>query len=1236
MLTGRALNPRREWAWFVGAFACLALLIGFVLHAERKEMDAQESDRLKVQAHVIADNLGRQLEGLSQALSGIREELPSWDPQQLARVAGTRLKALSDAMPGVQAIHILDAQGQVLATSSDIATVGRSFADRELFTLPRDRADPTLLYLSPPYASRREQIYTVNVGRALSDGSGRFAGVVTAALNPDYFQVLLRSVLYAPDMQTALLHGDGTLFLSVPAVDRSVGVDRSKPSSFFTRHRDSGNTESLLVGRSSSSGDERVMVMRTIQRTAPTMDRPLIVAVSRDLAAVVLPWRRHAILYTTLLLLFASAAGLVLARQQRRRAAHERFTLAREAERHDSAERLELALAGADLGLWDWHVPSNKVVFSSRWFTMLGYASNDFEPVLEVWRSLLHPEDSQLAQATIDAHLQGRTVLYELEHRLRSKSGQWQWILARGRVVQRAADGAPLRMVGTHMDITARKAAEAALDDSHALTQQIIDNLPHGFTVRDAELRYRRWNPMMETLTGVPADRVIGRTTDEVFPELAGPLYEALVKSLHEALAGQIVVTPDRLIARGNKSYWTTAIHGPLRDAQGRIVGTISSVQEITDRKRAEQQLRKSEGDQAVTLQSIGDAVIATDVAGRISRMNGCAERLTGWPLAAGLGQPLAKVFRIVNAVTRQGVPDPVELVLTHGEIIGLDNHTTLLSRDGAEYQIADSAAPIRDATGQITGVVLVFSDVSQAYRVQEALKESERRFRAIFDASPECIKIVDTKGRIIEINAAGLVVFEAGSLQALQQQGLRDLVLPEYRRGVDTQLRQTLAGFGGVIEFEIVGLQGTRRWLESHAAALQDTAGQMTMLVIARDITLRKQGQAERRALQEKLRETQRIEAIGTLASGIAHDFNNILGAIAGNTALALQDVGPEHPAALSLGQINKASQRARDMVRQILTFSRGQSPDLATQALQPLLTEAMSLLRSTLPAMVELQAQFAEQPLYVNADATQIAQVLMNLCTNAWHAMQGGTGRIVVGLQAVVFDADSAQRLRAPCAGPHAHLWVSDTGAGIDAATRLRIFEPFFSTKPKGLGTGLGLSVVHGIVGTHNGVIVVDSVLGQGSTFHVYLPLVEPPSDLQPAAIAAPTATPGDGQHVLYVDDDEVMALMAERLLQRAGFRVTCLLSPADAIAAVRVRPGSFDLVVTDYNMPQHSGLDVALALKDIRADLPVIISSGNLTDELRAGALRLGVKHLLQKQNTVDDLCAMVHDVLSGRSG
>jgi CheY-like chemotaxis protein len=284
-------------------------------------------------------------------------------------------------------------------------------------------------------------------------------------------------------------------------------------------------------------------------------------------------------------------------------------------------------------------------------------------------------------------------------------------------------------------------------------------------------------------------------------------------------------------------------------------------------------------------------------------------------------------------------------------------------------------------------------------------------------------------------------------------------------------------------------------------------------------------------------------------------------------------------------------------------------------------------------LPAGVQIESVVDREPMHVLADATQVGQVLMNLCTNAWHALEGATGRIEIGLRGVELDAAGARALAAGLpAGRYACLTVRDNGRGMDEETRSRIFEPFFTTKPVGAGTGLGLAVAHGIVAAHGGAVVVDSEEGAGSAFHIYLPRVDgaDPSE-RPAPLAA--ANRGRGERVLYVDDDEVMIVMVERLLQRLGYDPVCHHDPEAALAAVRERPEEFDVAVTDLNMPGLSGLDVAREIARVRSDLPVIISSGNLPDQLQNDARQAGVRALLHKQYTLEELGPVIHWVLAG---
>ena len=419
----------------------------------------------------------------------------------------------------------------------------------------------------------------------------------------------------------------------------------------------------------------------------------------------------------------------------------------------------------------------------------------------------------------------------------------------------------------------------------------------------------------------------------------------------------------------------------------------------------------------------------------------------------------------------------------------------------------------------------------------------------------------------------------------------------------------------------------GDEFFVEMDIVPIRDTSGRWTHWVsIQRDVTARKKAEAE--ALT---RESQRYESLGTLSSGIAHDFNNIIAAILGNVAIGSLDMQAGRMPHASVAQIKTAALRARSVVAKILAYARRSSEATVALELAPVVREATDLLRAILPSSVRLEVNYPPVPLRVRGDTTQLCQVLLNLGINALQALEGREGRIRFGLEA----ARRAPNAALPATGGMASIEVSDTGCGMDAATQARMFEPYFTTKENGRGTGLGLSVVWGIVTAHGGSVRVDSTVGRGSRIGLSLPLLpDEPADppTRPEAVQAPAATFGKGEHVLVVDDDEMVVVVLEGMLKRWGFRVTTLQDPLQAVTLVQALPDEFDVVVTDLNMPNVSGLQLAREVLAIRHDLPVLLGSGNVSESLVAEAQEAGIAAVFPKEFAVEQLGGLLRATLS----
>ena len=558
------------------------------------------------------------------------------------------------------------------------------------------------------------------------------------------------------------------------------------------------------------------------------------------------------------------------------------------------------------------------------------------------------------------------------------------------------------------------------------------------------------------------------------------------------------------------------------------------------------------------------------------------------------------------------------------------------MSRPGGAPFTAWLEATIAPGEGGARVSRVVISDISERKAFQEKLRHSQSLLQTageIAQVGGWAIRLPDND-LMWSDEICTMLDFPKGTVPPLAD--ALSLYPPASYEVISGALRSCASdGIPFDCELDIVTAKRRRLNVRAIGQAVRDENGRITGMEGAfQDITERKKAEQAHSSLAAQLRESQKMEALGTLAGGIAHDFNNILGTILGNAELARHDARANWQALVSLEEILKAGNRAKDLVQQILSFSRRQPTSRRVLSLPAIVEESVRLLRAALPVGVRIDCRCAPDTPSVVADPTQVQQVLLNIGNNAAHAMAGRTGTIDIRVEGVTLDEASAQFDLNLRPGRYACVTISDVGHGMDATIRRRIFEPFFTTKPPGEGTGLGLSVAHGIMQAHEGGIVVRSDPGKGSRFALYFPRAREVAAALGMTEDAGAASEGQGQHILYVDDDEAQVFLIKRMLERWGYRVSAYLEQREALDALLADVQSFDLVVTDFNMPGMSGLEVARAIRDARPDLPVVMVSGYITDALRAQAEAVGVRELIAKPHEVEALRDLVHRLLKPR--
>ncbi len=872
-----------------------------------------------------------------------------------------------------------------------------------------------------------------------------------------------------------------------------------------------------------------------------------------------------------------------------------------------------------------------------------------------------HARDASDDPAAISFLLQLRAVLagelarFEVQYPCDSPHER-RWF--DGRVRTFDVDGVR-RVAVIHIDITALKRAELRAASQARITSMLASRASLHEVLTAIVGSLEEENPAMRSSIML-LDESGQRLVHGAAPSLPAPYVRAInglpigpnVGSCGTAaFSGERVVVTDIAsdtrwanyrdiaLAAGLNACWSE----PIRDGAGQLLGTFGiypraphapnddDIATITNaarfaavaitRQRNEAALYESEArfTQAFEHSSVGVGFIGSD--GRMFKVNRAMCDILGYHADELVGQN----YNDLTHVDDRERSDAYVARLKRGEIESFQHEKRYIHKSGRTVWAILSVSMVRGERGQPMYAVAQVLDIS-------AMRLAEDERNLIFDYSLDLLCLAGIDGAFKQLNPAWSRVLGWERSELLGRPYL-ELVHPEDLIATLAAGERLRSGVP-VIEFEnrYRCKNGSYRLLSWNSFPLPDAG---VTLAVVRDVTARNAAERERREIEERLRESQKMESLGALAGGIAHDFNNILAVILGNVSLAERALERGVAVGDKLKQIEIAGQRAVDLVQQIMAFSRRQPQQLRVLSLADVLRETMMLLRATIPAGIAIDTSIAERVPTVLADSTQMHQVLMNLCTNAWHALKQVNerrGRIAVALS--VYDGRNGPPpgLRAAIGdGPLVCLSVADNGIGMDSATLARVFEPFFTTRAPGDGTGLGLSVVHGIIAAHHGAIAVDSVPGSGTTFRIYLPASGEALD-QPAATAAIEASKeGPPRRVLYIDDEAQLVRLASELLALDGVEVVGHVDAEAALAALGRDTQGFDLVISDFNMPKMSGLDVARAVNALRAALPVVIASGYITPQLQSEAAHCGVRQLLHKPDISTRLRAVVREVL-----
>jgi two-component system cell cycle sensor histidine kinase/response regulator CckA len=769
--------------------------------------------------------------------------------------------------------------------------------------------------------------------------------------------------------------------------------------------------------------------------------------------------------------------------------------------------------------------------------------------------------------------------------------------------------------IGSVADLIALGITRNQAEEARRLLAAIVESSEDAIFGTTPDGTVMSWNGGAERLFGFSAEEIVGQSVSLLYPpDRTGELADLLLG----LRLGVHVVNRETVGQRKDFSQVPLSLTlSPIKDAAGEIAGISAMLRDITARQRVERTLRESEerfrriAETVTQVFWIADVEIET-----IVYVSPAYESIWGRSCDSVYRDPRT-FLDAVHEADRARVVETLELQQS-GE--AFDHEYRIVRPDGEIRWIWDRGFPVRTETGSVVQYVGVAEDITERHRAEERIRLLARAV----ESTNDLVSVTDVDDRITFVNAAFLRAYGYTVDEVIGR--TPELVRsPETPAATIEEIARESRRDGWSGELMNRRKDGSQFRISLNTSAIRDEQGTIVgLLGVARDVT-------EQRSLENQLRQAQKMEAIGQLAGGVAHDFNNLLTAIQGFAGLVAESLPEADERRADVNEISQAAERAAALTRQLLAFSRKQILDVRVLHLGDVVGELTPMLRRLLGATIHLNTTIANRGL-VNADPGQLQQVLMNLAVNARDAMRNG-GRLTIATSDVVLDEAFARNHPSVCPGPHVVLTVSDTGHGMDEATQKRVFEPFFTTKPKGQGTGLGLATVYGIVKQSGGSIWVESQVGRGTAFKVYLPRTEAAAVVAAAAPVESRALRGQ-ETILLVEDEDLVRDYVYRVLSRRGYVVHAIADPKRAIEYAGAHRGTIDLVFSDVVLPEMSGKAMVERLRRTHPESRVLYMSGYADDAIvHHGVLEAGMA-FLHKPFTADVLAAKVRDVRARR--